>query len=204
MAYARSLDCCLWTCQALSGGGISRMCRLSNICDSILIFVTNILGVVKLDCFLWPSRALSGCVCLQSNICDSILIFVSKIWGVIKLDCCLWPSRLTWRLGVRWDGNPGETGERKERGWPSRVGVGGIPGHGDDDDDDLILFRWKFLPGLDGGWKTGWGERPGLWPGPGAGLKSQSSSKSPDDADDVWVEFEAAEDKERFLFQQSG
>ena len=41
---------------------------------------------------------------------------------------------LTWR----WGGNPGETGERKERGCPCRVGVGGIPDHGDDDDDDLV------------------------------------------------------------------
>ena len=32
-------------------------------------------------------------------------------------------------MGLRWEGNPGDTGERKERGWPgvSRVGVAGMP-----------------------------------------------------------------------------
>jgi len=94
-------------------------------------------------------------------------------------------------VGLRWEGNPGDTGERKERGWPgvSRVGVAGMP-------DTLFLYLylylevfvfvfesyayvfvldffvfgsslgWKLLPGLEGGWKTGWGERPGLWPAP--------------------------------------
>ena len=74
---------------------ISRMCFKhviqSNIYDSILIFGTNILRVIKLDCCLWPSRALRGGgvewrisrMCLQSNICDSILIFVPNIGGVI-------------------------------------------------------------------------------------------------------------------------
>ena len=85
----------------MSGGRgriIYRMCLQSNISDSILIFVPNILGVIKLDCCLWPSWALSGGrrisrMCLHSNISDSILIFVPNILGVIKLDCCLWPSR---------------------------------------------------------------------------------------------------------------
>ena len=80
---------------------ISRMCFKhviqSNIYDSILIFGTNILRVIKLDCCLWPCRALIGggiccLLCLQSNICDSIVIFVPNILGVIKVDCCLWPS----------------------------------------------------------------------------------------------------------------
>ena len=35
---------------------------------------------------------------------------------------------------------------------------------------DFFVFGsslgWKLLPGLEGGWKTGWGERPGLWPAP--------------------------------------
>ena len=36
---------------------------------------------------------------------------------------------VTCRVGLRWEGNPGDTGERKERGWPgaSRVGVAGMP-----------------------------------------------------------------------------
>ena len=84
------------------GRGISRMCLHSNICDSILIFVPNMLGAIKLDCCLWPCRALSGDggrisrMCfkhvIQSNICDSIVILVPNILGVIKVDCCLWPS----------------------------------------------------------------------------------------------------------------
>ena len=75
----------------------------SNICDSIVIFVPNIFGVIKLDCCLWPCRALSGDggrisrMCfkhvIQSNIYDSILIFGTNILRVIKLDCCLWPCR---------------------------------------------------------------------------------------------------------------
>ena len=88
------------------GGGISRICLQSNICDSILIFVPNILGVIKVDCCLWPSWALSGGrrisrMCLHSNISDSILIFVPNILGVIKLDCCLWPSRALRGGGVK-------------------------------------------------------------------------------------------------------
>ena len=73
------------------------MCLQSNICDSFVIFVPNILRVIKLDCCLWPCRALIrggriSRMCLQSNICDSIVIFVPNILGVIKVDCCLWPS----------------------------------------------------------------------------------------------------------------
>jgi len=78
-------------------------------------------------------------------------------------------------VGLRWEGNPGDTGERKERGWPgvSRVGVAG-------------------MPGLEGGWKTGWGERPGLWP-------------APEKVGEAWDEFEvAAWLGFTFLFQQSG
>ena len=61
------------------------MCLQSNICDSILMFVPNFRVVIKLDCFLWPCRALSvgegtiSRMCEQSNIFYSILIFVLKM-----------------------------------------------------------------------------------------------------------------------------
>ena len=42
-------------------------------------------------------------------------------------------------MGLRWEGNPGDTGERKERGWPgaSRVGVAGMP--------DIVLYLYLCL-----------------------------------------------------------
>ena len=42
-------------------------------------------------------------------------------------------------MGLRWEGNPGDTGERKERGWPGarRVGVAGMP-------DIVFVFVFVF------------------------------------------------------------
>ena len=102
------------------GGRISRICLQSNICDSILIFVPNIWGVIKLDCYLWP------CVggreqfleCMSNPTSFILFSFLCLKWGIIKFDCFSHLPDLRGGVKKNWE---------KQSEWPLFLG-GGHPG----------------------------------------------------------------------------